>query len=98
MVAHSVYPEDDDIPRHVEYARRLPDWMRDAACADHDPSDWFPERRTKQPAQHGTSSSDRSTIPGDECLSWALRERMNDGIWAGTTPGERRRLRARRRT
>ncbi len=28
-----------------------------------------------------------------ECLAWALRVGEPDGIWGGTTPGERRRLR-----
>jgi hypothetical protein len=31
------------------------------------------------------------------CLAWALRGGEQDGIWGGTTPGERRRLRARLR-
>ena len=28
-----------------------------------------------------------------ECLAWALREGEPDGVWGGTTPRERRRLR-----
>lgn len=28
-----------------------------------------------------------------ECLAWALRVGEPDGIWGGTTPGERRHLR-----
>jgi WhiB family redox-sensing transcriptional regulator len=31
------------------------------------------------------------------CLAWALRGGEQDGIWGGTTPGERRCLRARLR-
>ncbi|WP_442942109.1 WhiB family transcriptional regulator [Nonomuraea sp. NBC_00507] len=30
------------------------------------------------------------------CLDWALRTGEPDGVWGGTTPAERRRLRAHR--
>jgi WhiB family transcriptional regulator, redox-sensing transcriptional regulator len=91
MVAHSVYPEDDDIPRHVEYARRLPDWMRDAACADHDPNDWFPERGDRAPSARAKQVCAQCLVRA-ECLAFAVREPMRDGIWGGHSPAERRRL------
>lgn len=82
------------------------DWRDLAACRDHDPSMWFPEwslfgSKTRGPIDAWSYSPDAAdicaTCPAAEpCLAYALHRNV-DGIWAATTPIERRQLRRRYR-
>ena len=64
----------------------------DAACAETDPEAWFPEkgdvdlRRIKRICAGCQVRA--------ECLEWALDNREQHGVWGGTTPRQRRRIRA----
>lgn len=68
-----------------------PGWMRDAACAEHDPAIFFPTR--------GMSLEPARRICADclvrvECLNYALSVgRDCPGVWGGTSDRDRRRIR-----
>lgn len=66
-------------------------WTRQALCAGHpDRQAWFPE--DSQSARRAKAVC-RACPVRDECLGFALRTGQQEGIWGGTTPYERRRLR-----
>lgn len=73
-----------------------PAWMRDAECAridvtpDPDPDPWFGDRRQVDAAKRICA-----TCPVQEpCLAYALANRIEHGVWGGTSARERRRMRA----
>jgi WhiB family transcriptional regulator, redox-sensing transcriptional regulator len=80
----------------------IPDehWTDHAICRGADPDLFFPigysgplaaqVDQAKQICAHCPVLAD--------CLDWALRAGEPDGIWGGTTPEERRRLRYDRRS
>lgn len=65
-------------------------WRLRAACADHpDPDRWFPG-----PTEHAVEAK---AVCADcpvtaECLAYALRHRIKEGIWGGTSYNERRHI------
>jgi WhiB family transcriptional regulator, redox-sensing transcriptional regulator len=72
------------------------DWRDDAACRDADPDLFFPIGTTG-PAlrQIGEAKRICRTCPAQtQCLSWALDNRVIDGVWGGTTGEERRAMRS----
>jgi WhiB family redox-sensing transcriptional regulator len=71
-------------------------WRNKALCAGHpDRGAWFAEdRETTQRAM----AVCRACPVRSECLTFALSTGPHDGIWGGTTPYERRRLRKVMRT
>jgi WhiB family redox-sensing transcriptional regulator len=68
------------------------DWHDQAACLDADPELFFPV------SEFGPSSDQvweakqvcHSCPVQWTCLTWALQNRVNDGIWGGSTEAERR--------
>ena len=77
------------------------DWTSSAACRqpDVDP-EWFFPVGDIGPALHEVAAA-KAVCAGcpvaQECLEWAVRMGESAGIWGGTTPEERRGLRAGRR-
>ena len=69
-------------------------WMLDGLCRDRDPSFFFPSDGV------GVDQARRvcATCPAKEpCLEYALRYRIEHGVWGGASERERRRiLRSRR--
>ena len=67
-----------------------PDWQRYGLCHGKGCDPWFPKsRRSIAP---GAAVCARCPV-AQECLEYALSLEDNpDGIWAGTTPDDRRRL------
>jgi WhiB family transcriptional regulator, redox-sensing transcriptional regulator len=68
-------------------------WREDAACGDPaSHADFFPE-----PDDVGAVSRAKSLCAScpvsDDCLSFAIETRQDLGIWGGTTPPERKRIR-----
>lgn len=63
-------------------------WMDEALCAGNDPELWFPEGRSPGPAK---GICEWCPVQAD-CLDYALRHRIIDGIWGGTTRTERLRI------
>lgn len=70
-----------------------PDWMRSAVCTQTGyPDDWFPE------AGGGGSYARVRFICNNcpvqvECLTYAIANNENDGMWGGKTPDERQEIR-----
>ncbi|MBO2448639.1 WhiB family transcriptional regulator [Actinomadura barringtoniae] len=75
------------------------DWDEAASCRSLDPDLFFPVAgETVYMTQIEAIRQVCAACPAaSRCLEWALATGEPDGIWAGTTPGERRRLRAARR-
>lgn len=71
-------------------------WMVRGACLRTDPESFFPDgfgKRTAELVQAAKRVCD-SCLVRQLCLEWALTVPETDGIWGGTTPDERRGLRA----
>lgn len=67
-------------------------WMHDAACRDYPVAWFFPD--------DGEGVRDAREVCGGcpvrrACLSYALRYRLNEGVWGGASERQRRRLLAR---
>jgi WhiB family redox-sensing transcriptional regulator len=62
----------------------------DRACNGEDPNLFFPDRGVD--AGPAKAICHRCHCRA-ECLAWAVRTRQEFGVWGGTTPEERRRLR-----
>lgn len=65
------------------------------ACRDADPALFFPAYGV--PLSHAQITAAKELCAGcpvrEECLAMAVRSDEGDGIWGGTTPLERRRMR-----
>ena len=69
-------------------------WMRYSACLGISPSVFFPERGDNQRPAIVICRGCRVRA---QCLEFALRHRIDDGIWGGESERSRRRiLKARR--
>jgi WhiB family redox-sensing transcriptional regulator len=71
-------------------------WTERAACRTPgmDPELFFPASDSPPPAQLSAARNICARCPvRAHCLEWALRTGEPAGIWAGTTPAERRFLR-----
>ncbi|GAA2838620.1 hypothetical protein GCM10020220_029420 [Nonomuraea rubra] len=68
-----------------------------AACQDADPGLFFPIVWDDQAGQRAEQARSicRACPVQAICLDWALRTGEPDGMWGGTTPEERRRIRTR---
>lgn len=70
----------------------FPDWYGDALCAQVDSAIFFPE-------QGGSTAAARAvcamcpTNTQAQCLAFAIDNGEVEGIWAGTTPNDRRKIR-----
>ncbi|MFI6294704.1 WhiB family transcriptional regulator [Nonomuraea sp. NPDC050790] len=77
--------------------RKPSGWSGHAACRDADPELFFPitwEGRPGPAADEARRICQACPVRR-ACLDWALGTGEPDGMWGGTTPAERRRLRAR---
>ncbi|MGN9842938.1 WhiB family transcriptional regulator [Nonomuraea sp. H19] len=72
-------------------------WTVRAACKDADPGLFFPPTWNSTPSQADDQARRicQACPVQAACLDWALRTGEPDGMWGGTTPEERRQLRAR---
>lgn len=82
-----------DLPDLAEILGR-PEWMKDAACAEHQPELFFPKRgESLDPARAVCAGC----LVVEECLAFSLQPVAGlppNGVWAGTSERERRRLRS----
>lgn len=65
-------------------------WVEDALCAQTDPEAFFPEK--------GASNRRAIQVCGEcevqkQCLQYALDNGIIDGIWGGTSPMARQKMR-----
>ena len=83
----------DYTPNFLTTLTPLPVWMLDAACAEHDPEIFFVNATTE-----ALRVCDRCLVR-DECLTYALDQRIEHGVWGGTSGSQRvaMRLRAKHR-
>lgn len=64
-------------------------WQDDAICNQVGPDPWFIERgESARPAK----AICKSCPVRQQCLDYALTERITEGIWGGLTARERREL------
>lgn len=67
------------------------EWVEKAACAPHDPEDWFPSTDGMMKASNmGAMMICQQCPVRMHCLETALREKLEFGIWGGTFPHQRR--------
>jgi WhiB family redox-sensing transcriptional regulator len=76
-------------------------WAERALCAQADPDAWFPEKGQRDLAKTATRIC-RACPVRAQCLDYALSGAdtwagIATGIWGGTTPQERDRLRQQRK-
>ena len=70
----------------------IPSSLSRGACVGKDTTLWFPDR------SRGPHGSDEAKLicsgcpVRKECLQYALSSDMAFGVWGGTTPAERRRM------
>jgi len=70
-------------------------WREKAECLDADPDVFFPEM-----GSNGTPAiriCARCHV-SKECLDYAMRYNIDDGVWGGTSAAQRERLKAWHRT
>ena len=67
-------------------------WQNLAACAEVDPELFFPESAR---ASSGVKKFCAGCPVSDECLTVALSERIEFGVWGGLDFNERKKLRRR---
>ncbi|MET8334332.1 WhiB family transcriptional regulator [Streptosporangium canum] len=65
-------------------------WMAQARCAEVDPDRWFPEKGASSRAAKRVC---RSCEVRAECLTYALDNGEDFGVWGGLSEAERRPLR-----
>lgn len=75
------------------------DWRHHALCRDEDPELFFPVGTTGPAArQVDRAKAICARCPvTQECLTWALENGQDAGIWGGLSEDERRALRRRQR-
>jgi WhiB family redox-sensing transcriptional regulator len=76
-------------------------WAEQALCAQADPDAWFPEKGQHAPAKTAIGICQACPVR-TQCLDYALSGAdtwggIAAGIWGGTTPQERARLRQQRK-
>lgn len=69
-------------------------WMQDAPCSEVDPEIFFPSIGAAVPIQvaHAVSICESCDVRL-KCLAYALEHDERFGIWAGTTPKQRAKMR-----
>lgn len=75
-----------------------PQWMDLGACIGHDPDLWFEEGSPDRNSHLQRAIDICHECPVEQfCLEYAIRNRIDYGVWGGKTPRERRRIRRLRR-
>jgi WhiB family redox-sensing transcriptional regulator len=70
------------------------DWMGDGNCRNHPPSVFFPSDGVGVDRARTICATCPVSAP---CLEYALANRIDHGVWGGTSERERRRILKRRR-
>ena len=69
-------------------------WMGQGNCRDHPPSTFFPSDGVGVDVARRICATCPVQAP---CLEYALRNRVDHGVWGGTSERERRRIARQRR-
>lgn len=75
-----------------EYDMDQEDWRTEAACAEVPDVDFFPVNDDLGEMTRALAVCAECPVR-EECLAFAIETNQSDGIWGGTTPGERSKLR-----
>lgn len=68
-------------------------WMDRGVCRDWDPDVWFWQENRSRSSAHPDALRLCGICPvSDQCLAYALSNRIEHGVWGGTTPKQRRAL------
>lgn len=70
----------------------MPPWFADAACATYDPEDWYADGKHDGDRIAHAVAVCRGCPVQTPCLTYALENDERWGVWAGTTPKQRRAL------
>ena len=70
-------------------------WRDSAACLNSDPDLFFSERTDRGVYRKALAICAECAVR-DDCLDWALKERIDSGVFGGTTPEERSTIRRRK--
>jgi WhiB family redox-sensing transcriptional regulator len=70
------------------------EWMAQGNCADKPPTLFFPSDGVGVDVARRICAT---CAVKDQCLEYALRNRIDHGVWGGTSERERRRILRRRR-
>ncbi|ROT29683.1 WhiB family transcriptional regulator [Micromonospora sp. HM5-17] len=76
----------------------MTDWRHRAACRDTDPELFFPISDTSSVADAAIRICRTACPVRQECLTWALNNGEQHGVWGGLTEGQRRRAQLHRLT
>jgi WhiB family redox-sensing transcriptional regulator len=68
------------------------DWMVDAACRGRNDIDFFPEIGYNGKAPFAVAVCDTCKVKED-CVEFAIENRIEHGIWGGLSPQQRKRYR-----
>ena len=68
------------------------EWMGSSACLEIEPELFFPEGKSQESWVDEAKAVCRSCLVRTPCLERALRNNEEHGIFAGTTPDDRRRI------
>lgn len=83
--------EPTGTPNAINMTIRPEPWTADALCAQVGGDDWFPEGKGKQ-YLNAKKICDQCDVAA-QCLEYALRMNERQGIYAGTTPRQRKSMR-----
>ncbi|MDH6284341.1 WhiB family transcriptional regulator [Prescottella agglutinans] len=72
-------------------------WRTQGLCNQTDPELFFPEAKGQAPVKAAKRICGRCPVQ-TECLEHALAKKEQFGVWGGTTPNERQRIRTARRS
>lgn len=91
-MSRTLYNHDDyDLPYLLP-----PEWHEQAACRGF-PTEWWVSTRGKNYEVAKAKSICEQCTVSEECLEYALADTKLEGIWAGTSPNERDKIRRERR-
>jgi transposase-like protein len=87
-------PQHGRLPATSLVERQAPEWMDQGLCAQTDPALFFPETGTSPRLARKVCAGCEVL---EQCLAYALDNDERFGVWAGTTPAQRRKLRRERK-
>lgn len=74
----------------------IPEWFEEANCANTDPEAFFKDEMKDPETVALVKRVCLQCRVGELCLKYALENKISDGIWGGTTPREREKIKRRR--
>jgi len=91
MTATTPRPSSAVLTLIASFIPPRPAWADDAACIEHPTVNFHPGRgESTAPARAVCATC----LVRPECLTYALEEGMDDGVWGGTTGKDRRAIKA----